>query len=329
MPQARRPAGDINRTSGDGPAEGHAVIVSPLRYARRLGAWISTVVRRLSIESRRTRGALRGGAVIVAALAVVTPAAAQRIASINMCSDQLLLALADPEQIAGLGPYARDERLSWSAAEARRYPRLSGEAEDILALRPDIVLAGRYGKRATREMLRAQGIGVAEFDAPVSIDDVRREIRRVGDMTSHADRAEALIARIDVALARTRAAAHRSHKRVLPLSRRGWVAGRESLIGSLLTEAGLRNAAGELGLDWGGFAALETIVATHPDLVLVTDLQPPAEDQGQALLLHPALAALYPAERRLVVPEQLTMCGGPTLAIALEHLAAALERMSR
>ena len=80
-------------------------------------------------------------------------AEAPRIASINVCTDQLLLALADPQQILGLSPYSRDAVRSWAAKDAAKYPRLSGEAEDILVLKPDLVVAGRVTRRATRELL--------------------------------------------------------------------------------------------------------------------------------------------------------------------------------
>ncbi len=256
-------------------------------------------------------------------------AAAVRVASINMCSDQLLMALADPEQIVGLGPYARDPHLSFMAREAQRFPQLSGEAEDVLVLQPDVVLAGRYGKRATRELLRAKGIKLAEFDVPRSIDDVKAQIKRLGELVGHPDRASALNDRIDEAAARTRQAAARWQGRVLPLSRRGWIAGSDSLISSLLSTAGLVNAAAEIGLRQGGFASLETIVAARPDLLLMTDDIPTAEDQGKALLLHPAIQNSYPANRRLVIAEQLTICGGPMLPLALDRLTAAIERIER
>ncbi|HEY0330312.1 MAG TPA: ABC transporter substrate-binding protein [Rhodopseudomonas sp.] len=275
------------------------------------------------------RGCRFGASILIALLTLATSALAgpARIASINMCTDQLLLALADPAQIAGLGPYASDPRLSWSAAEALRYPRLSGEAEDLLMLRPDLVLAGRYGKRTTRDLLRAKAVPVAEFDVPRSIDDVKSQIRRASDLIGHPERADALIAKIDAALSRTRAAASRPHDRVLTVSRRGWIAGSDSLTSSLLAAAGLSNAAAELGLPHGGFAALETIVASKPDLILIAEADPAAEDQGQALLLHPAIQRAYPPGKRLVIAEQLTMCGGPMLPAALDRLTAALQRV--
>ena len=262
-------------------------------------------------------------------LAADARAGALRVASINMCSDQLLMALADPEQIVGLGPYARDPHLSFMAREAQRFPQLSGEAEDVLVLQPDVVLAGRYGKRATRELLRAKGIKLAEFDVPRSIDDVKAQIKRLGELVGHPDRASALNDRIDEAAARTRQAAARWQGRVLPLSRRGWIAGSDSLISSLLSTAGLVNAAAEIGLRQGGFASLETIVAARPDLLLMTDDIPTAEDQGKALLLHPAIQNSYPPSRRLVIAEQLTICGGPMLPQALDRLTAAIERIER
>lgn len=254
-------------------------------------------------------------------------AAVKRIASINMCTDQLLLGLADPEQIVGLGPYARDPHLSWLAKQAERYPRLSGEAEDLLVLAPDVILAGRYGKRATREMLRAKKLVVEEFDTPRSIDDVRAQIARVGGLVGHPERADATIADLDRAIARATAAAARHPARVLALSRRGWVTGGDSLLSSLLKTAGLSNAATDLGYAYGGFASLETIVAARPDLLLLAEDQPAAEDQGKALLLHPSIQHAYPPSRRIVIPEPLTICGGAMFAVALDRLVEAIERI--
>ena len=98
--------------------------------------------------------------------------------------------------------------------------------------------------------------------------------------------------------------------------------GEISLTSSLLAATGLTNAANEMGLKAGGFASLETVISLKPDLLLVTSSSAFAEDQGEALLLHPALERLYPLQRRLVLPERLTVCGGPMLVEALDQLTA-------
>jgi iron complex transport system substrate-binding protein len=252
-----------------------------------------------------------------------------RLASMNVCTDQLLLTLADPGQILGLSRYARDRLQSWAAGDARGYRILSGGAEDMLVLRPDVVVASLFDKRATRELLKAKGLHLAEFGVPRSLDEVKDQIREMGEIVQHPDRAAAEITKLDAAIARARQAV--AHKRywVLPLSRRGWVSGSESLLSSLLTETGLFNAAGELGVAFGGFASLEAIVNLKPDFIVVSDAGDTAEDDGRAFLLHPALERFYPPSKRIVVPDRLTVCGGVMLADALDVLVAELARVAR
>ncbi len=268
-------------------------------------------------------------AALQAALLFASPAQARepRIASINMCTDQLLLAIADPEQIVGLSPFARDAARAFAAEHAVDHLIHSGTAEEILFLEPDIVLGGRFTRRETRSFLRAKGFRVEEFDPVASLAETRDQIRRVGILTGHGARAEAHVAALDAAVERMRASAARRSLRILPLQRRGWVPGGGSLITELLGLGGLANAAAELGLTEGGMVSLEATVMLRPDALLLSRHEGTAEDQGSAMLDHPALAALFPPERRLVLPERLTVCGGPMLVEAIDALAREIEKL--
>jgi iron complex transport system substrate-binding protein len=279
-------------------------------------AWRSTALAAL---------AMLGGALFAPAQAAGLP----RIASMNVCTDQLLVQLADPGQILGLSRFSRDAWQSFVADDARRYPALSGGAEDILVLKPDIVVASLFDKRSTRELLKENGLRLAELAVPRNLDEVKAQIRRMGEITGHPDRAVAAIARLDAAIARARRAVVEKHYSVLPLSRRGFVAGSDSLVSSLLTETGLLNAAGDIGVAAGGFASLEAIVSGRPDFLLVSDAGDRAEDEGRAFLLHPALERFYPSQKRIVIPERLTVCGGVMLADALDLLVSELRRVER
>jgi iron complex transport system substrate-binding protein len=266
-----------------------------------------------------------GGLWLAPALAAGLP----RIASMNLCTDQLLIPLADPEQIIGLSRYSRDRSQSFAANAARRYRILSGGAEDILVLKPDVVVAGLFDKRSTRELLKEKGLHLAEFSVPRNLDEVKAQIRQMGEIVQHVDRAAAEIARLDAAMARARQTVTEKHYSVLPLSRRGWVSGSDSLVSSLLSETGLFNAASDLGAGQGGFASLEAIVNAKPDLLLVSEAGDRAEDDGRAFLLHPALERFYPPEKRIVIPDRLTVCGGVMLADALDVLVKELRRVER
>jgi len=252
-------------------------------------------------------------------------ASSPRIASMNVCTDELLVPLADPRQIVGLSRFSRAARMD---KDAPRFPKLSGGAEDLLVLKPDVVVASLFDKRSTRELLKANDVHVIEFPVPRNIAEVKGQIREMGEIAGHPDRAAAEIARLDAALARARRAVGGKHYRVLQLSPRGWVDGSNSFMSSLLTEAGLVNTAGELGFSSGGFASLETIVNLKPDLLVVSQADGIARDEGHAFLLHPALERFYPPEKRIVIPEALTECGSVTLADALEVLVQQLKRIN-
>jgi iron complex transport system substrate-binding protein len=243
----------------------------------------------------------------------------------NVCTDELLVPLADREQIVGLSRFSVMAR----TGKAEPFPTLSGGAEDLLVLRPDVIVASLFDKRSTRELLKAKGLHLVEFPLPRNIDEVKAQIREMGEITRHPDRAAAEIARLDAALARARQAVGDKHYRVLQLSRRGWVDGSSSFIGSLLTETGLVNTAGELGFTSGGFASLEAIVNVKPDLLVVSQAGGIARDEGHAFLLHPALERFYPPEKRIVIPEALTECGSMMLADALDILVEQLKRVNR
>ena len=254
-------------------------------------------------------------------------AAPTRIVSINLCADELLLTLADPGQIAALSPYATDQTMSVTADAAAKFRHDAAEAETVVDLHPDLVLAGRFTKRATRDMLTRLGYRLELLDAARSIDQSVAQIREVAALVGHPDRGEALIASIDAARkAAIGAAQGRPHPTAAIYQRRGYVTGAETLSGELLSLAGFVNDGGALAGKTGGFVSLEKLVATRPDFIVVSSPDPRAVDQGTALLAHPALAALYPLSRRIVLPERLTVCGGPSLPAALGQLTREAAR---
>ena len=114
----------------------------------------------------------------------------------------------------------------------------------------------------------------------------------------------------------------------MPLGRRGWVAGTDTLLSSLIEAVGWRDASADLGVVGGGIVTLEAIIAARPDILLGGRGERAVADQGQALLRHPALERLYPPERRIALPDRLTVCAGPALADAIDLLSA-LRRSRR
>ncbi|WP_317616335.1 substrate-binding domain-containing protein [Paracoccus mutanolyticus] len=90
---------------------------------------------------------------MLVALAMPAGAAPRRVVSINLCTDQLALAVAAPGQLVSVSELARDPALSAMASRAAAIPSNRGRAEEVLALRPDLVLASSLGDAATVRLL--------------------------------------------------------------------------------------------------------------------------------------------------------------------------------
>lgn len=255
-----------------------------------------------------------------------SPETPRRVVSFNLCADQLVLALADPGQIAGLSPYAADPALSVMADKARAFRRLDWQAEATIALQPDLVLVGPNDRSVTRRMLAAQGMRVAEVGFVTDLENARRQIREVAEIVGHKDRGEKLIADLDAARARLAATPHMQHATGLVIERGGYTQGPSSLAAALLAEAGFRPPPGAPA-GYGGFIPLEKLLLLKPDFVFLKDPPSAPSDQGALYLTHPALRELYPEDRRVALPTRYTMCGGPALIAAFDYLADALARL--
>src|SRR3546814_12176320 len=73
-----------------------------------------------------------------------------------LCADQLVLALADRGQIAGLTKNATDPEMSGEAAKARGIALLSNSAEQILAIEPDLIVGMPASRSAALAALPKQ-----------------------------------------------------------------------------------------------------------------------------------------------------------------------------
>jgi len=270
-------------------------------------------------------------AVIAAIIVLLGPALAdappRRVVSFNLCADQLVLALADRDQIAALSPYAADPTLSVMAKEAEKYPRLAWQAESVVPLNPDLVLIGSWDRAVTRRLLTALHFRIAEIDVVLDIAAARAQIVQVAGMLGHPERGAQLVARLAAARARLQSLPPLPVSTALVVERNGFTAGSDTLVAALLDEAGLRPPTGAPG-GIGGYVSLERLLTLKPDVIVLKEQVAEARDQGAVYLTHPALRALYPPERRIILPERYTLCGGPALVAGFDYLAAAIERLS-
>lgn len=260
-----------------------------------------------------------------------------RVASLNLCADQLLMALMEPQNITSLGPFARDPLLSAGALKAKAFAQNRGTAESVLKGRPDLIVIGRFDNAQTRRLLEASGARLFILPPWRGFEASSNDILALGDAIGRKAHAEALVKAIQEARQRAQNTAHPG-TRALVLGRGGYVDVSQSLVHDLIGTVGLNDmgvaqmfdSQASDGKAVGRFLPLERILALKPDVLILGQGSMKGEDRKAQIFAHPAFQKAYPegaknGPRRIVLPERLTSCGGPSLIEALETLSSAVR----
>jgi iron complex transport system substrate-binding protein len=255
-----------------------------------------------------------------ASAAAAAPRPPARIVSLNLCADQYLLALADPAQIVALTRFARDPNMSAAANAARTIPVSRGSAEDVLMLRPDLVISSPFRRQTVAAVLAGRNVATLDLPPADSYTAIVTQVRQVAAAIGHPDRGETLIRRMDTALARLPRAPG-GGRTAAYYQRRGFLTGTGTLVDELMQRLGLANLATRLGKPALSQLSLEQMALARPDYLVVESATDRVTDQGTEMLHHPILDGIP----RLRIPEAWTVCGGPAYVLAAQSLAAQLR----
>ena len=235
--------------------------------------------------------------------------AAVRATSLNLCTDEYLLLLARPDQIAGVSYLSREPAESPLWRAARRYPGNRGSVEDVLALRPNLILMMGGGGRASALLTRRLGIRAIDLPYATSVEGVETNLRTVAAALGDTRRADPWIARID----RLRVTAPSAGVDTI------WISG-----------SGDSLAAGSLGVQWlrlagfqqralrAGRADLETLLTKPPKVLIRSDYRSGQMSGGLRWLDHPIIRRA--GARQIVTDGRPWTCMGPLVALEIERL---------
>jgi iron complex transport system substrate-binding protein len=261
--------------------------------------------------------ALSAAGLAPAAESVLKP---HRIVSMNLCTDELVLRLADRQNIVSITYKAREPDQSNVVQLAQGIPINHGVAEEIIPLKPDLLLAGVYTTRPTVALLKRAGIRSVDADVTRSFDDVRKQYREVAALLGERERGEQIIAEMDSNLARLARERPSVPPTAIVLHANNFTFGRGSLIDEVVTHAGFENMAVRLGIGEVGQLPLEIITMNPVDVLIVSSYRDGPSAMATEFLRHPVLSRLSARTRVVVFPNRLTDCGGPALVEAVERL---------
>ncbi len=244
--------------------------------------------------------------------------APRKVVSLNLCTDQLAMLLAEPGQLAAVTPLAANPRSSAMADHAADLPVTHGRAEEVYLLAPDLVVAGQFTDRATVDMLRRLGLRVEEFAPVYDLSDIPARLARMGALLGQEARAQAMIDAFTADLATLRA--DTPGPRAALYYANGYTSGDASLAGQILVAAGFRNIASEMGYGAIGALPLELLAMAAPDVV-ITGRPYPGASRSEAVMDHPVVSALKRGRVAGTVTDRDWVCGTPHVLRAVSEMA--------
>lgn len=240
--------------------------------------------------------------------------AAVSVASLNLCTDEYLLLLAAPDEVASVSFLSQDPEESplWNLARRNRANR--GSLEEVVGMRPDIVLTMGGGGRSTVLIAKRLGIRTVELRPASSTADVSANLRAVAAALGEPKRADPWLAR----LARLRATTPRRPMDAIWLGGGGQSIAVPSVGADWLRMAGLR----QRPLN-GDRASLETLLVSPPAVLVQSRYRSGQVSQGSAWLTHPIVRNA--PSRRVNTDGRAWTCMGPLLIGEIERLRARLR----
>lgn len=245
---------------------------------------------------------------------VSVPARPCRIVSLTYGTDEILVDLVEPGRIAALCKYAGDEDITFVTKEERdKVGRVvDGEAEGILSLKPDLVLASPSTPAQVVEILASSGVPVYVSEIPVTYEGMKGKVRGVAEAVNEKEKGEALVREMDArlaALTEKLAAIPSSEERTaLGLSFRGILGKKGSLFSDVLRLAHVRDGAAVYEIPKGASAylSLEILPKIDPDVILLPTWRVRAEDDpkkfADGLLGNPAFQDIKAIKNGRLIP---------------------------
>ena len=258
----------------------------------------------------------------------------KRIVSYSISTDEILLALVEPQRIAALSRLVDDPGVSSIVEEAKRIPnRVQGNSmENVLAFKPDLVIIPDFHPPEMLQSARELGLKVYIYKTPSDIKGVKRSIRQIAALTGEKDKGEAVIAKMEARIKnvqqRLAGIPVSRRKRVIQLRSEGAFYAPDNSFGDVCRHAGVSDATLELKYPSAMEITQEKVVELNPDIIFVPDWdydrKHNPDGEKQKILNNPSYRGMKAVQQGKVY----TISGALVLTVS-QYIADAVEEVAK
>ena len=250
-------------------------------------------------------------------LATSTYAGPKRIASLNLCTDELLLSLADPDQIISLTWLAREESLSAFFEPARPYHQNNGRASDVIPLNPDLVFLSEFSAANTLGLLETVGIKTVVVPEPRTTTQLLENIRAMSHAIDQVKKGEELISLFSSRLKSI--AKDKSREKISALLLSPGIAsfGSSAVKIEILKMLNIRVLNQEKPSLANRYLSIEELTRSSPDFVIIDKYSGDYPSVSEEILRHPLVQSSL---NKIEVEAKDWLCSSHNLLDTIEHI---------
>ena len=197
----------------------------------------------------------------------------KRIVSLSYGTDEILTELVDAKRIVSYCRWAEDPGITFITKE--QYQKVGrktdGNAEEVLALKPDLVLATTAMSSDIINALDALGLKVYLSGRPKNYEQMRQKVLKLGEAVGEKAKGEELVKQMDERMAKLEAKLSQipdnKRKTVVAFNFLSAMGRKGDLIDSMMNKAHIINGVAQIPTELAtGYISKEQVVRVNPDI---------------------------------------------------------------
>lgn len=197
----------------------------------------------------------------------------RRILAVSPALQEIVLALAPPEQIVAVSPSSKNSPIPEVAQAAQMVSGAVSErpsTEEMIALHPDIVLIPIVFSRAQADLLADMKVNVVPLGIPNGYEELKARILLIAETLGLPGKGRELTGKMDqkLALIQEKNKGIQKPKLVIAYSINGAFGRKNGSFDNICKEAGAINGGSIVNLKQGEHLSKEQVVQLDPDVIL-------------------------------------------------------------
>ena len=197
-----------------------------------------------------------------------------RIVSLTLSGDEMLLGLVPENRIAGLsGKINEDKEISNIVDKAKKFPKVEGNEEVLMSLEPDLIIVADWLSKRITDIGAITGAKVYFYKTPNSYEEQKKLIRDLANLVEEKENGEKLIKNMDDRLKALQNKITKNYKgakpRILMYTSFGTTSGKNTTFNDMVKLINGVNVVAEAGIDGFKDISKEKVIELNPDIIIV------------------------------------------------------------